>query len=255
MPIRLVRWAGPILLTLGAIAIIAILLLPRESRGTLGWWILSNIFAYQRILPVACFGATLALVSLSQCIAAVVFLVSGMALGFIFADPFLSAVASIPGAAANHFLTGPILCIAVGLSLIASERIRSWVLPVAAICVGAFFAVTIRLTDPSYRDPTIMITGIGVGAWALTAISLTVRTFRQTWFETAGRIVGSWLLAIGLLYGGVSLIPPQIAAPLDELETTPSPTNQSMEPSSDMSPPDQSNPQASPEGFNPSRQP
>ena len=220
---RSVWWAGPTLLMLGVIGIVAILLQPPDDRGTLGWWILSNTFAYQRVLPLAGLGTALALVSLSQRITALSLFALGIALGFFFSDPFLSTIALLPGAAKHHFLTGPIMSVAVGLSLVAPGRIRSWVLPVAAIIVGAVFAAAIRLTDPSFRDPTIMLAGLGVGAWILITVCLTMRALWQTWFETAGRILGSWLIAIGLLYGGASLIPPRDLAPPDQLQTAPPP--------------------------------
>ena len=41
----------------------------------------------------------------------------------------------------------------------------------------------------------------------MAAASLTLRAFRRQWFAIFGRILGSWTLAIGLLYGGASLMP------------------------------------------------
>jgi hypothetical protein len=52
-----------------------------------------------------------------------------------------------------------------------------------------------------------------VAFWIVAAVSLTLRAFRRDWFAIFGRILGSWLLAIGILYGGVSLLPPRAAPP------------------------------------------
>ena len=252
---RLTSSAGPVLLMLGVAGVLGILMLPPDERGTLGWWILSNAFAYQRVLPLAGLGLALAFVSPSQRRTAFFLFALGMALGFIFADPFLSTVALLPGAARSHFLVAPIMSVAVGLSLASPGWIRRSVLPVAAIITGAVFAIAIWLTDPSFRDLTITLTGIGVGFWILLAVCLTVRQFWQTWFEIAGRILGSWLIAIGLLYGGVSLMPPRELPLPDGAEFIPPPSNQLMGSDQDTGFPDQSNPLPSPEELDPSRQP
>jgi hypothetical protein len=48
-----------------------------------------------------------------------------------------------------------------------------------------------------------------------------LRAFRRGWFSIFGRILGSWLLAIGLLYGGASLVPPKRQPPPPAVQPPP----------------------------------
>lgn len=68
-------------------------------------------------------------------------------------------------------------------------------------------ALAIVVTDPSLNDSTNSRAGVPIGVWIVGAVSLSLRAFRRGWFDIAGRIAGSWLIAIGLLYGGVALLP------------------------------------------------
>jgi hypothetical protein len=125
----------------------------------------------------------------------------------------LSALEAIPRATSHHFLTGPISSVTVGVALVLpAARLRSWFLLIAAAVAGSMLAIAIEVTDPSLDDVAIPLAGVVVGFWIVAAISLTVRAFRRTWFSIPARILGSRLVAIGLLYGGASLIPKQKSA-------------------------------------------
>jgi hypothetical protein len=72
---------------------------------------------------------------------------------------------------------------------------------------GAMQAVMIKLTDPSLHEPVFTWTPVLIAVWIIAATSLTLGAFWRDWLSVFGRILGSWLLAIGLLYGGASLVP------------------------------------------------
>jgi hypothetical protein len=149
----------------------------------------------------------------------------GIALGFFSKDWLLSALEAIPRATSHHFLTGPISSVIVGVALVLpTARLRSWFLLIAAVVAGSMLAIAIEVTDPSLDDVAIPLAGVIVGFWIVAAISLTLRAFRRGWFSIPARILGSWLVAIGLLYGGASLIPKQKSAFPLPAEPTPNVT-------------------------------
>jgi hypothetical protein len=89
--------------------------------------------------------------------------------------------------------------------------------PVSAAIFGAMLGLSIRLTDPSLHVPAYTWTPVLIAFWIIVAVTLTLRAMRRTWFDIFGRILGSWLIAIGVLYGGASLVPkrklPEVAVP------------------------------------------
>jgi hypothetical protein len=213
------KWSGPALAALGLLGAAAIALAPAAGRSTLTWWILSSALAPERVLPLVGLGVALALVDRRYSLGALVLFGGGVAVGFFCRDWLLSALAAIPRATSHHFLTGPISSLTVGVTLVLrGARLRSWFLPIAAVVAGSMLAVAIEVTDPSLHDVAIPMAGVIVGLWIIAAVSLTVRAFLRAWFPIPARILGSWLIAIGLLYGGASLIPKQQSAfpPPDE---------------------------------------
>jgi hypothetical protein len=146
----------------------------------------------------------------------------GVAVGFFSKDWLLSVLEAIPQATSHHFLTGPISSVTIGVALVLpGARLRSWFLLIAAAVAGSMLAIATEVTDPSLDDVAIPLAGAIVGIWIVAAISLTLRAFRRTWFPIPARILGSWLVAIGLLYGGASLIPKQKSAFPLPTESTP----------------------------------
>lgn len=210
----LAKWVGPALAGLGiaGIAIVALQLL--GDRALLARWILSSALAPERVLPLLGLGAALSLAGRRQCLAGALLFAGGIAVGLQQREPMLSALALIPHAPRHHFLTGPIASVASGLPLVAGARLRHALLPIAAILVGIALALAIKLSDPSLHDPTIVEAGVVVGVWIVGAACLTLRAFRRGWFDRAAPILGSWLIAIGLLYGGASLVPGRADPPV-----------------------------------------
>jgi hypothetical protein len=174
---------------------------------------LSSALAPERVLPLVGLGVALALGSPRYSLGALALFGDGVALGFFSKDWLLSVLEAIPRATSHHFLTGPISSVAIGVALVLpAARLRSWFLLIAAAVAGTMLAIAIEVTDPSLDDIAIPLAGVVVGFWIVAAISLTVWAFRRTWFAIPARILGSWLVAIGLLYGGASLIPKQKSA-------------------------------------------
>jgi hypothetical protein len=215
-------WSGPVLAALGLLATATVGLLPAAGQSALTWWILSSALAPERVLPLVGIGIASALVDFRYCLAALVLFGSGITIGFIAHDWLLSALETIPQATNHHFLIGPISSVAVGLALVLSgTRLRSWLLLFAAAVTGSLLAVSIKVTDPNLDDATIPLAGVFVGIWIVVSILLTARAFRRGWFLIPARIFGSWLIAIGMLYGGISLVPKHNPPLLSRATSTP----------------------------------
>ncbi len=145
----------------------------------------------------------------------------GIAFGFAVQGTLIALIYSVAEGPTYLFLTGPISCLAVGLALMSGARLLPWLLPIAAIVDGVMLALAVFLTDPSLHAPLYIWTPLLAAIWIVGAVALTLQTFRRGWFTVAGRILGSWLVAVGLLYGGVSLLP--------ILKPPPPPTDTSQE--------------------------
>jgi hypothetical protein len=217
-------WGGPALAAIGAVVLAAVEFLPATAQSTLAWWIATSALAPVRVLPLLGLGVALALVDLYLCAVSLVLFGCGIIAGFITQDRFVAALAAVPQAASHDFLTGPVSCLAVGLALAAGARLRRGLLPVAAAIAGAMLVFAIHVTDPSLHDWRFPLAGIAIALWIVVAITFMVRAFRRDWFTIPGRILGSWLIAVGLLYGGASLVPRR------NLPTSPAATPQTAPP-------------------------
>jgi hypothetical protein len=191
------------------IIVAALALIPVTKQSPLARWILSETLAPAQVLPLVGLGAAFALVGPRIFAAALLLFGSGIFAGLAAEYWLLWALDAIPRAATHLFLTGPISYLAAGIALVVGARWRSLAAPVAAVVAGAMWALTIRLTDPSLHEFAFTFVPVMAAFWIVAAASLTLRAFRRDWFAIFGRILGSWLLAIGLLYGGASLLPPR----------------------------------------------
>ena len=199
------KWSGPALLALGLLAIAAIALLARESL--FARWILNDVFAPERVLPLIGLGAAGGLVGAPAAGAMLVLFGLGIAAGSVGQDWLLWVLYNVPEGPTHLFLAGPISYLVIGLALVPGMRLLPWLLPIAAIVAGAMLSLAIMLTDPSLHDPAFTWTPVLAAFWIVAAMSLTLHAFRRGWFAIFGRILGSWLIAIGLLYGGAALAP------------------------------------------------
>ena len=207
---------------LGLVAVAAAALIANQSP--LARWMLTETLAPARILPLIGLGAAFALIGLRALTAALALFGLGIVAGIVGQDRLLAILDMLPRAATHLFFTGPISYLAAGVALVAAARWREWLAPAAALIVGAMLALTIKLTDPSLHEPAYTWTPVLIAFWIVAAVTLTLRAFRRGWFTIFGRILGSWLLAIGLLYGGASLVPPKRQPPPPAMALPPAPS-------------------------------
>jgi hypothetical protein len=168
-------------------------------------WILLNVLAPERVLPLIGLGIACGLVNARIFGATLVLFILGIAAGTMEQEHLLFAIYNLLEGPTHLFLTGPASALAVGLALVPGALLLPWLLPVAAVVVGIALALAIMLTDPSLHDPVFTWTPLLVAFWIVLAVALTLRAFPQKWFLIFARILGSWLIAIGLLYGGAEL--------------------------------------------------
>ena len=206
---------------LGLIAVAAAALAANASP--LARWMLTETLAPARVLPLIGLGAAFALIGARATIIAVLLFALGIAGGLVAQDRLLAILDLVPRAATHLFFTGPISYLAAGAALVAGARWREWLTPPAALIFGAMLALAIKLTDPSLHEPAYTWTPVLIAFWIVAAVTLTLRAFRRGWFTIFGRILGSWLLAIGLLYGGASLVPPKRQPPPPAMALPPAP--------------------------------
>ncbi|HTV34925.1 MAG TPA: hypothetical protein VMF12_00715 [Xanthobacteraceae bacterium] len=199
-----VRWAGPAMAAIGLLLTVLIAVTGQQSLFSQWFW--SQALGPERTLPLLGLGFALGLVRLRIFFASLVLLIIGIVAGFAAYDPVMYLL-YIAWEAPSHFsLTGPVSCLFAGLPLLCSERLRAWLLPVAAVVVGAMLAIAIFLNDPSDGDPLFTWAPLVGALWIIIAVSLTVRAFRRNWLVVFGRILGSWTVAIGVLYGATSAV-------------------------------------------------
>jgi hypothetical protein len=199
------RWSGPLLGFLGIAAICVLVLETRSERSLTTWWILNSGLSADRVVPLAGLGVAIALAHGRHVAVALATFLLGVVLGISFRDWYLSLMADVPGVTTHLFLTGPVSALAAGLPLILPARVRPWILPVAAMLIGAMLGVATTLTDPTLHDPAIPMIAILIALWIVAAIGLSGHAFWHGWFPIAARILGSWLIAIGLLLGGAAI--------------------------------------------------
>jgi hypothetical protein len=207
------HWAGPFLALPGLVGLALLALQAPAERSMTAEWILASALSLQRVFPLLGLGIALALLSRWQCWAAFLLFLLGTAIGFEVRPWFMAALDGVPQAAEHLFLTGPLSSIAAGLLLIAPQWARPWLFAPVSMFVGAMLAVAISLTDPTVNGLLIPFIGVAIGVWIVLAIALAASAILHPWFLIAARIAGSWLLAVGLLYGGASLIPRPVAPP------------------------------------------
>ncbi|TPK73587.1 hypothetical protein FJ930_10080 [Mesorhizobium sp. B2-4-15] len=176
-----------------------------SERTQTSWWILNSALSPERILPLVGLGVATALVGVRLRVLTLATFLLGEVVGALVYDRYLALMAGVPGATTHAFLTAPFSMLIIGIALIVSGRFRGWTIAVAAAPIGAFFAVVIKLTDPTVNDPRIPLFGTIIALWVIVAIGLTGRIFRPAWYAIGARILGSWLVAIGLLLGGAAI--------------------------------------------------
>jgi hypothetical protein len=184
--------------------LLIVLITLTQEQSLFGQWFLWQAIAPEQLLPIVGLGFAFGLVSLRIFFTALVLLIIGILGGFETYDRIIFLLYIVWNPPSDYNLIGPISCLAAGLPLLSSERLRGWLLPVAAFVVGAMLAIAIFMNDPSEGGPLFIGSPLGVAFWTIISVSLTVRAFRHNWLVIFGRILGSWTVAIGVLYGGAS---------------------------------------------------
>jgi hypothetical protein len=213
------RWLGPGLAMLGLATVAAVDLHPAAHRTLLEQGALAIVLSYERALPLLGLACALALARPGQIALGALLCVAGLGLGLAGRDGLIGAVVSGPATTGRLALPGPIACLAAGVALAVGDRLRPWVLPPAALVIGAMLAVAIKLVDPGFHDPSFLRGAFAAGLWLVAAIALTGRLCGRSWFGIAVRILGSWLIAIGLMLGASILVPRHTVA--DDLPPLP----------------------------------
>lgn len=199
---KFVRWGGPVVAVFGLLLIVLIILTQQQSF--FGQWFLWQAFWPERLLPVVGLGFACGLANLRIFFTALVLLIIGILVGFAAYDRAISLLYIVWNTPSNFSVTGPISLLAAGLPLLCGERLRAWLLPVAAFVVGSMLAISIFLDDPSQGELLFICSPLLAAFWTIIAVSLTVRAFRHNWLIIFARILGSWTVAIAVLYGGSS---------------------------------------------------
>jgi hypothetical protein len=203
---RLLRtWSGPFLAVFGLAALATTVLF--ASQNPLARWILTEALTPARVLPLVGLGAAFALFDVHSLIKALLLFAVGIGGGLYGEDWLRSMVENISGAATHLFLMGPLGYLAAGVMLLFGAHGRAFIAPVCAAIFGIVLGFTIKLTDPSMHAPAYIWTPLLIAFWIAGTVMLTLRAFGSGRLTIFGPIFGSWLIAIGLLYGGASLIP------------------------------------------------
>jgi hypothetical protein len=193
------------LVALGLVGIAVTALMAKESP--FARYFLLEALAPERVLPLIGLGAACGQVGTRSFSTALLMFGLGILLGSVGQDWLLWVLYNLPGSPIYLFLTGPISCLAIGVTLLPGARLLPWLLPIGSIVAGAMLSLAIFLNDPSLHEPAFILTPVLAAFWIVAAVALTVRAFWRGWVAIFGRILGSWLVAIGLLYGGASLLP------------------------------------------------
>jgi hypothetical protein len=205
------RWLGLALAAVGLSLIAAGAAIFGQSP--LARWIINEILTPVNVLPLIALGVALALIGARAMVAALILFILGIGGGLFGEDTLLRLLDTIPAAATHLFLTGPISYLAAGAALVVSARWRMFVAPPAAAVFGAMVGVSIRLADPSLHEPAYTWTPALIALWIVLTVALSLRDLWRNRLLVFGRIFGSWVIAIGLLYGGASLIPKKASPP------------------------------------------
>ncbi len=166
------------------------------------------VLAYHHVLPLLGLGCALALMAPRLAALAAILFVLGLGLG-VFARELMVSYDSAFLTALTRLLllTSSLSCLVTGLCLAIPPRVRNWLVPPAAVVLGATLATATQMNSPEPHAPGFAAGAAGAAFWLVATVFLMVRGLRRPWLPTAARILGSWLIAIGLLVGGTTLAP------------------------------------------------
>lgn len=194
--------AGLVLALAGLVAILSAFALSGRNWADFP---LAALVTAERLLPLFGLGLLLGELRGRAMALALPLLVGGAVLGILCREVFFDLMASVPGAGAHMFLTGPIACVLIGLPLVLPRSIRPWfALPLLAPA-SAILAIATVLGDPTLHARSYLPSALAAQAWLVAVIALVAAGLDRPWLAIGVRIFASWLIAIGLLYGGAHL--------------------------------------------------
>lgn len=196
-------WPGLVLAIGGGAAVLLSFLL--RPAGAYVDWPLASVFTAERLLPLLGLGILIGQLPRKASSFAIVLLLAGIALGFVFREKFYELMAPVPGAAANMFLAGPIACLLIGVPLVLPRGIRPWLALPLLVPAGAVLAIAGLLGDVTLHARSYLPSALAAEVWIVAGMALLAAAFRQGWAMIGARILASWLIAIGFLYGGAHL--------------------------------------------------
>jgi hypothetical protein len=227
------RWTGPALAVAGLFAAAAVALM--ANRSAFAGWFLPYALAPERVLPLIGFGVACGLVRARMLAVALALFGLGIAFGTAVHLWLILTIYNLLEGTTHLSLTSPVGCLVIGLALVPGARLLPWLLPIAAFVEGVTLALAVFLTDPSLHDPLFIWTPLLAATWIVLAIALTLKAFQRGWTAIFGRILGSWMVAVGVLYGGTSLLPilkpPPPPTDTSQESTRGAELNQSIQPS------------------------
>lgn len=221
------RAASPVakrLVAAGALALAGPLVIPAAallSGGSLSDLSPASLLTAERLLPLFGLGLLLGQLRGRATGLGLVLLVAGAGLGIAGRELFFRQMATIPGAAAHMFLTGPLACVLIGLPLVLPDGLRRLVAPPLLVPAAGALAIATVLGDPTLHARGYLPSALAAQAWLVALIAFGTVAMDRPWLSIAVRIVASWLIAIGLLYGGAHLAAKRTALELPPFPALP----------------------------------
>lgn len=194
--------AGLLLALFAPLAVMAAVALSGTRLADLS---LGSLLTAERLLPLFGLGLLLGRMRGRAMALGAVLLVAGAALGIVGREAFFRQMATVPGAAAHLFLTGPFACVLIGLPLVLPRALGSRLAPVFLVPAAAVLAIATVLGDPTLHARGYVPAALANEAFLVALVAFATAAFDRPWLSIAVRIVASWLIAIGLLYGGAHL--------------------------------------------------
>lgn len=215
---RLTRWMwlGGAVASIWAWPILKAALTPASVRAPLEAGFIQSFTSLDRSMAIGGLGLAVGLMPRARHVALTALLVATL-VSFWSTPPLLLVFQAWQGMWAAIGLIGPLGLVAAGLGLLLSQRAKAAMLPLLAALVGFGIGISIEVNRPA-GDPIFgfafgsMYSSFGI--WLFAVYAMFVKSLDgspgTTWMMVGTRIGGSWLIAIGLLLGGLVLLPPKI---------------------------------------------
>jgi hypothetical protein len=209
-------WIGGAVALIWASPILRAALTPASGRTLFEVGLIQSVASLDRSMALAGLGLAVGLMRRTKLVALIA-LPAAMLGSFWGAPQLLVIFQAWHGLWSAIGLIGPLGLILAGLALLLPRGAKVGVLPLLAALIGLGLGISIEVDRPA-ADPTLgfafasmyVSLGIGLAAVLVTAALRESAVSGRGWVIVATRITGSWLTAIGLLLGGLQLLPPNM---------------------------------------------